>query len=170
MRQDEELQEHCLRTEMLVMAICNELHFDADAFKDICLAARYHDIGKIEIPKAILDKPGKLTQEEFEIMKSHTEAGYEITKEELKQEIRDMIRYHHENEDGSGYHGLFSAEIPMGSKILHICDVYDALVSDRKYKEGWPKEKALMFMRANKGTMFDTDICTLFVKIVSQRF
>ena len=82
-------------------------------------------------------------------------------------EVCNMILYHHENMDGSGYYGLDGDNIPLGSRIIHICDVYDALISDRPYRNGWSKAKAVAYMREQSDTMFDVAILDLFLDILA---
>ena len=129
--------------------------------KAIALAAKYHDIGKLTIPGEILNKPGKLTEEERKIIEGHAEAGYQML-QGLPEEIRRIVRYHHENEDGSGYFHLISKDIPYGAKILHICDVFDALTSSRCYKTAWPVNDALKFMHSFSRQHFDEQLLELF--------
>ena len=120
-----------------------------------------HDVGKILIPKDILEKPGQLTTEEYKIVKRHPEMGYAylVTHQSKSKKISDMARkivlQHHENWDGSGYpHGLREKEIDELASAVHICDVYDALVSKRTYKEAFPREKAVHIMLDDCGSKF----------------
>lgn len=165
-RVNEETLGHSLRTESLAIKMGLLMKLSFKKINDLKWAARYHDIGKAEVPDEILNKLGKLTSEEFSIMKSHTELGYQLSNGRLDDELRDIIRYHHENQDGSGYFGLKADEIPLGAKIVHVCDVYDALISDRVYKKGWSKEAALAFLVEKKGVMFDANIVNTFVDMI----
>ncbi len=129
-------------------------------------ASPMHDIGKIGIPDSILTKPGKLTAEEWEIMKTHSELGYKM----LKTSNRPMLKTaaiisleHHEKWDGSGYpKGLAGEEITLFGRITALSDVFDALCSERYYKEAWPIEKVLMHIRAESGQHFDPSLVDLF--------
>ena len=138
----------------------------------IARAAALHDVGKVGIPDAILLKPGKLTEAEFAVMKSHTEMGAEL----LEGLIRDygtysmismgaeVARGHHERWDGSGYPaGLKGREIPLSARIVAICDVYDALTSRRVYKDAWTHEETAGTMGAEAGKHFDPELLTIFL-------
>lgn len=143
-----------------VAAVYPEYQLDEEAIDVITAAAAMHDVGKIAISDAILLKPGKLTKEEFDVMKTHTIKGCEII--EMLENIQegeygrvsyDICRYHHERYDGSGYpEGLRGEEIPIAAQIVSVADVYDALVSDRCYKEAYtPAEAYDMIMRGECG-------------------
>lgn len=110
-------------------------------------------------------KPGKLTEEERKIIMGHAAYGDEMLKDIFSVEIRRMVRYHHENEDGSGYHHLLGDQIIYGAKIIHICDVYDALASDRSYRRAWPDEEVLQYIREQSGHMFDPELTNIFLKM-----
>ena len=139
--------------------------------KDMVVAAPLHDIGKIHIPDAVLNKPGRLTDEEFEIMKTHTTAGEELlghAKEELgASEYLDMAvemaAYHHEWWNGKGYpYGKSGEEIPLCARIMAVADVFDALTSKRCYKSAMPLEKAYGIIREESGTHFDPKVVDAF--------
>ena len=143
-----------------VAAVYPEYQLDEEAIDVITAAAAMHDVGKIAISDAILLKPGKLTKEEFDVMKTHTTKGCEII--EMLEDIQegeygkvsyDICRYHHERYDGRGYpEGLRGEEIPIAAQIVSVADVYDALVSDRCYKEAYtPAEAYDMIMRGECG-------------------
>ncbi len=122
-----------------------------EKIEKITMAASMHDVGKISIPDAILNKPGRLTAEEFEIMKSHTTKGFDILNsievgqdDEFSTYCREICRYHHERYDGRGYPDrLVGDEIPIWGQIVSLVDVYDALVSPRVYKPPYSHERAL---------------------------
>ena len=143
-----------------VAAVYPEYQLDEDKIDVITSAAAMHDVGKIAISDTILLKPGKLTKEEFDVMKTHTTKGCEII--EMLEDIQegeygrvsyDICRYHHERYDGKGYpEGLKGEEIPIAAQIVSVADVYDALVSDRCYKEAYtPAEAYDMIMRGECG-------------------
>ena len=129
-------------------------------------AAPMHDVGKIGIPDAILLKPGKLTGDEWEIMKTHAAIGGEILSGSpfpLLDLARVIALTHHEKWDGSGYpHGLKGEAIPMAGRIVAVSDVFDALTSDRPYKPGWKIDDAIQFMIGNAGSHFDPTLVGLF--------
>ncbi len=136
-------------------------------------ASTLHDIGKVGIPDSILHKPGKLTSQEFEIMKNHTNIGAN-TLLEVKKKYPDskflelginITLYHHEKWDGSGYpHGLRGENIPLSARIMAIADAYDALRSKRVYKEAYSHEKSLEIIKQGKGTHFDPEIVDVFIE------
>ena len=134
---------------------------------DLYKAARLHDVGKIVIPDSILKKPGRLNEEEFEIIKTHTVEGEKIITDILGSQEDDdyeklaaeIARHHHERWDGKGYPDhLQGEEIPLCARIMAIADVYDALVEKRVYKDAIPKEKAIAMIRENAGTQFDPNL------------
>jgi HD-GYP domain-containing protein (c-di-GMP phosphodiesterase class II) len=130
-----------------------------------------HDIGKIKIPKEILYKPGRLTDEEYEILKQHPIIGEQIVRPiPSLRHCMPTIRHHHERWDGRGYpDGLKGEDIPVSARIISIVDVYDALVSERPYKKGMPKDEALRIIRQGAGTQFDPTLVEAFAKIVESR-
>jgi putative two-component system response regulator len=127
--------------------------------------ARLHDIGKIIVPDQILNKPAKLTPEEWEIMRSHTVAGANILREiKHLQGAVPYALYHHERWDGGGYpHGLQARDIPLEGRLLAIVDVYDALTSERPYRPAMSKEQGVSFLEENSGSQFDPDLTPIFI-------
>ena len=151
-----------------------------DSFiEDVVHSAPLHDVGKIQIPDEVLNKPGKLTEEEFERMKKHTSAGGEIIQQAIGvisedssgylKEARNLARYHHEKWDGTGYpEGLSGEEIPLSARIMAVADVFDALVSKRSYKEEFPFGKALQIIREGAGSHFDPNVARAFLESEAQ--
>ncbi len=144
---------------------------------DMVVAAPLHDIGKIHIPDAVLNKPGKLTEEEFEIMKTHTTAGEELlthAKAELGESgylntAVEMAAYHHEWWNGKGYpYGISGEEIPLCARIMAVADVFDALTSRRCYKDAMPLEKAYAIIREESGTHFDPFVVEAFLAVAEE--
>lgn len=125
--------------------ICEAMQMPYEKLKKCVLCAYLHDVGKIHIPSEILQKNGKLTDEEFAKMKQHTEYGYDICMRYNQfRELAPIVRAHHESLDGSGYpDGLKGDEIPEEAKLIKVADVYDALTKRRQYKEGFKKSKAI---------------------------
>ncbi len=155
---DSDSGEHIMRTKQLTRIVATYLAAHEPAYgltpekiEKITMAASMHDVGKISIPDAILNKPGRLTAEEFEIMKSHTTKGFDILNsievgqdDEFSTYCREICRYHHERYDGRGYPDrLVGDEIPIWGQIVSLVDVYDALVSPRVYKPPYSHERAL---------------------------
>lgn len=135
-------------------------------------SAPLHDIGKIAVSDTILNKPGRLTDEEFAIMKSHTLAGQEIlehakgavSEESYLDEAQRLAAYHHEKWNGTGYpYGLAGEDIPLSARIMAVADVFDALVSKRSYKAGFPVEKAFAIIEEGIGTHFDPQVARAFL-------
>ncbi len=140
---------------------------------DVANSAPLHDVGKIMVSDVILNKPGKLTDEEFAIMKSHTTAGSKVISSAMSLvsdsgylgEAKNLATYHHERWDGKGYpSGLSGEDIPLSARIMAVADVFDALVSKRSYKEPFSFEKAMSIIEEGAGTQFDPQIAALFVE------
>ncbi len=160
---------HALRMEKMAKLIGNELNLHLDQIDRINLLTKFHDIGKIGIPDSILKKPGPLTSEEWQIMKSHCTIGERIAKESLElQDIAHLILKHQEKWDGTGYPlGLRGAAIPIECRVLAIVDTFDAMTNDRPYRAAMPISEAVDEIKKCKGTQFDPSIVTIFEKIIS---
>lgn len=161
----------CIAKELKAQGIYGDILTDR-YMSDMVVAAPLHDIGKIHIPDAILNKPGKLTAEEFEVMKTHTTAGEELlthAKAELGESdylnmAVEMAAYHHEWWNGKGYpYGISGEEIPLCARIMAVADVFDALTSKRCYKNAMPLEKAYAIIREESGTHFDPAVVEAFL-------
>ena len=143
---------------------------DKDKAQRIGLAGKLHDIGKIAIPKSIINKNGRLTEEEQLIVSNHANFGYLIlsafSDEPLLSLAAEIAHYHHEKYDGTGTNGLKGEEIPLLARIVTICDVYDALTSERSYKQAWSKKRAKNYMLDNKGKLFDPFLCDKFFETI----
>jgi putative two-component system response regulator len=149
---------------VLLAQKCGWTEDDADLLAD---AAKMHDIGKIGIPDAILLKEGKLTDEEFKIMRRHPSMGATIlsgSSSKLLQMGEQIALTHHERYDGNGYpHGIAGESIPEVGRIVSIADVFDALMTKRSYKEAWPLEKVVSYMREGRGKHFDPGLLDIFL-------
>jgi len=147
-------------------------------YESVIKAVPMHDVGKVGIPDGVLLKPGKLTPEEFEVIKSHTLIGRNII-ERVSQDMdddekylfhsRDIALYHHERWDGKGYcHGLAGEDIPLSARIVSVVDVYDALVTKRCYKEKMSYEETINIIKEGRGTQFDPDIVDAFLEVADE--
>ncbi|MCR5664639.1 MAG: HD domain-containing protein [Oscillospiraceae bacterium] len=151
----------------------------SDYEEEVVSSAPLHDVGKIQVPDALLNKPGRLTDEEFSKMKEHTVRGGEIIDRAIHMvdedssgyliEARKLTVAHHERWDGKGYpNGLKGEEIPLSARVMAVADVFDALVSKRSYKEGFPVEKAIDIIRSEAGTHFDPKVVEAFLQCGDQ--
>ena len=158
---------HIRRVQGAAVALAKELAItDAQLMKAIEAAALLHDTGKIAVPEHILNKPGKLTPAEFEKMKLHAPIGAEILSAiDFPYPVVPIVRHHHENWDGTGYpDGIKGEAIPIGARILSVVDCYDALTSDRPYRQAMTDDAALEILVARRGTMYDPAIVDVFVR------
>ncbi|MCQ2594610.1 MAG: HD domain-containing protein [Treponemataceae bacterium] len=179
--------EHIKRTSTYVELIARQLvkqgHYVSELTEEriqlMTKAAPLHDIGKISVPNNILNKPGKLTDEEFEIMKSHSEIGYQILEKELKemedpeyiQLAEDMALYHHEKWNGQGYpRKIAGKEIPLSARIMAAADVLDALLSKRQYKDAFTIEKTMDIFKESSGSHFEPCIVEAVLALKDQIF
>ena len=156
---------HSMRVTMYSMILAKKLNLDDTMLEEIETAGLLHDIGKIGIPQRILCKPGKLTDEEFEVMKSHPEQGEKMLKDIKKLTlISNWLRTHHEKWDGTGYpNGMKGEEIPLSGRIIALADTYDAMTSDRPYRKALSHEVAIEEIKRCAGTQFDPVLAQLFV-------
>jgi putative nucleotidyltransferase with HDIG domain len=161
---------HSERVSLYAEQIAKEMLLDEDEAKDIKLAGLLHDIGKIGTYDYLLDKPGRLTSDEFDIVKKHPSQGADILKE-IKQ-LRDIIpfiKYHHEKLDGNGYpQKLKGDKIPLGARILHVADSFDSMTSDRPYRPAPGIKYALSELHKFKGTQFDHEVVEAFLKVLER--
>ena len=183
---DNETGNHIRRTQHYVRALAKRLQSHSRFARDLDDAtvellyksAPLHDIGKVGIPDRILLKPGKLTPEEFEIMKTHTTLGRDAilaaeklleTPSSFLRHAREIAHYHQEKWDGSGYpEGLKGEQIPVSARLMAVADVYDALISKRVYKPPFPHEKAVAIIREGRGKHFDSDMTDAFLEVADQ--
>jgi len=158
---------HVKRVAAQAEIIVKKLGYNLEDIGKVKFASMLHDIGKIGIPDNVLLKPGKLTSGEFEIIKTHTQIGYNLltqSKLPLMAAAAEIALYHHENWDGTGYpEGLKGEEIPFSARIVALLDVFDALVNKRVYKEPWTFEEAFTYVIQEKGKKFDPAIVDIFL-------
>jgi putative nucleotidyltransferase with HDIG domain len=164
-------QGHCVRVADLGCQIARRLGWDDHRLFWFRVGALLHDVGKIDIPAAILNKPDRLTSEEWALMRSHPEAGLELLRGiDFPEDVIPIVLSHHEKWDGTGYpHGLAGEAIPLPARILGLADVYDALATDRSYKPGLPHAEAMRIMRESSGTHFDPELLREFEWAIEER-
>ncbi|WP_256824106.1 HD-GYP domain-containing protein [Pseudomonas kurunegalensis] len=159
---------HSVAVSGLMIALAHELKLSQALVVEAGIAGMLHDIGKIAIPEAILDKPGKLTDEEFDVIRKHPKAAINILidNEHVSDLVLDVCLHHHEKYDGSGYpHRLANEQISLFSRMGAVCDVYDALTSTRPYKAGWDPAEAIHQMAKWQGH-FDNEIFHAFIRTI----
>lgn len=166
-KRDSDTNAHNYRVTIYAVKLAEQIHLDKNEIRKLIKGAFVHDVGKIAISDQILLKPGKLTKEEFEIMKTHVQHGEDVIKEaEWLADGRDVVAFHHEKYDGTGYmKGLSGEDIPLNARIFAISDVFDALTSERPYKKPFSYEKAIEMLIEGKGTHFDPNLIKEFLKI-----
>jgi putative two-component system response regulator len=161
--------EHIWKMSACSAAIARNIGWNIKDIELLEMAAALHDTGKIGIPDSILKKPGKLTNEVWEIMKTHSTIGYNILKKtdsKLFLMAAEIAHYHHEKWNGSGYpKGLKKKEIPESARIVAIADVFDAITMKRSYKKAYPVDFAFNEIKKDRGTHFDPELVDVFFKI-----
>lgn len=160
---------HSVAVCAMMIALARQLGLDEAQTRSLGLAGLLHDLGKATMPMDVLNKPGKLTDAEFSIMKSHPEAGHSLLQQvgKLDPVVLDVCLHHHEKTDGSGYpKGLKGDEISLFAKMGAVCDVYDAITSNRPYKAGWDPAESLRKMAEWVDGHFDPTVFRAFVKSV----
>jgi putative two-component system response regulator len=166
---DQDTGTHINRMSKYCRLMGKALGLPREEYDRLDLASTMHDVGKIGISDNILLKPGKLDVEEWKSMRSHTRIGEQLLSggsSQLLEVARIIAMTHHEKWDGTGYHQqLKGKEIPLAGRITCICDVFDALISRRPYKEPWPVEKAMAEIKRGKGVFFDPELVDLFVSL-----
>ena len=166
-KRDEYTSIHCMNVSILAITFGRSMGLDRQQLETLGLGALLHDIGKMQVPLEILNKPGRLTDEEFEIVKSHSMNGYNLLrqKEDMPADVLEIVRSHHERINGRGYpQGLTGDFIDHLTQITSIVDVYDAITSDRCYHDGISPHEALKNMFDWAGENFDADLVESFIK------
>lgn len=160
---------HSERVMQLAVKIARIMGMKEDCVETLRRGAYLHDIGKIGIPMAILNKPGKLSDEEFNLIKQHPDIGVRILEPiEAYSDVLPTVAQHHEKYDGTGYPlGLKGEEISINGRIMAVADVYDALVSDRPYRQGWIEEKGVNIIKEDSGSHFDPKVVDAFLIAIS---
>ena len=165
---DDVTHSHVRRVQAYALGLARALGVtDEPTLKGIEAAALLHDTGKLAVPEHILNKPGKLSEAEFEQMKRHVDVGADILSlVDFPYPVVPIVRCHHENWDGSGYpRGVAGADIPIGARILSVVDCFDALTSDRPYRSALSDEAAFDILRARRGTMYEPLVVDTFIRV-----
>jgi HD-GYP domain-containing protein (c-di-GMP phosphodiesterase class II) len=169
---DQYTGDHCRSVVELVTEVADEMKIPHRERQELEFAALLHDIGKIAIPKEILNKPAKLTDEEFEVIKRHTIEGQLLLDRVggLLGRVGQIVRSCHERWDGKGYpDGLAGEDIPLAARIVFCCDAYNAMTTDRPYRKAMPREAAIEELRVNSGTQFDPHVVVAVERVVTER-
>ncbi len=166
-KRDHDTNIHNYRVTIYSVRLAETVGLEKERIQSLIKGAFLHDLGKIGISDNILLKPGKLTEEEFNTMKVHVRIGLEIVNNyKWLIDAEDIVQYHHERFNGSGYIGLKEREIPINARIFTIADNFDALTSKRPYKEPYSFEKSLQILREGNRTVFDPELLNAFLKII----
>ena len=162
--------DHATRARMRAVKLARKLNVSEKLLKNIEYAALLHDMGKIGIDERIITKPGKLTDEEYKEMKKHPQIGYHILSPiEFLRPVAEIILYHHEWYNGSGYpDGLKGEEIPLGSRIVSVIDAWDAMTSDRPYRKALSKDEAIKELKKSAGIQFDPKVVDAFLELLEE--
>lgn len=166
---DDETGQHTQRVGRTAAILARALDLPSEQVKLIQGGAPLHDMGKLGIPDEILRKPGKLTAQEFEVMKTHTTIGAQIlsgSRFPILQKAEEIALTHHERWDGTGYAGLAGERIPLSGRIVALADVFDALTNDRVYRKAMPLEEALAEIELQRGRHFDPEMVDAFLQII----
>lgn len=166
---DVNTSQHSARVAEYSVLIAEELGYDEKSKEQLRKATLLHDIGKIGIPDRILNKPERLTDEEYAIMKSHVVKGAEILKSfTLIEHVEEGALYHHERYDGKGYvHGLKGEEIPLNARIIGIADTFDAMTANRVYRKQLDMDYVLNELKKGRGTQFDPELVDIMLRLIA---
>jgi HD-GYP domain-containing protein (c-di-GMP phosphodiesterase class II) len=168
---DASTDEHTRRVALRAVEVGEELGLAPARLRALAVGGLLHDVGKLSVPDDILKKPAGLDDDEFALIRRHPDWGHELVGRvaAYPEGVRSLVRDHHERLDGTGYpRGLAGAEISLDTRILAVCDVFDALVSKRVYRDAWTPERALALLRAEAGTAFDTSCVEALVRVAAR--
>jgi HD-GYP domain-containing protein (c-di-GMP phosphodiesterase class II) len=161
---------HTRRVALRAVQVGEELGLSAIRLRALATGALVHDIGKLSVPDSVLQKPGPLTDDEFALIKEHPVTGDHLLADlGFGKSVRQLVRDHHERLDGSGYpHGLSDSAISLDVRILSVCDVYDALISTRVYRDAWTHDRAIALLREESGTAFDAKCVAALERVLAR--
>jgi putative nucleotidyltransferase with HDIG domain len=167
-RKDAITREHVKRTAETAIAVGEELGVPGHALRTLGLGALLHDVGKLHVDDAVLNKPGRLTAEEFEHVKRHTVIGEDIVRSSpVLRDIAGIVRHHHERVDGAGYpDGLAGGAIPLLARIVSVCDAYDAMMHTRQYREAMDPDLVRGILREHAGSQWDADAVGALLRVL----
>jgi HD-GYP domain-containing protein (c-di-GMP phosphodiesterase class II) len=164
-------EEHTRRVAMRTVQVGEELGLSRSRLRMLAIGGLLHDIGKLSVPDEVLAKPGPLTESEFDVVREHPERGRRLLRElgGFDPAVLHLVLDHHERLDGSGYpRGLLGAELNLDARILAVCDVYDALVSERVYRPAWTHEQALALLCEGAGRLFDAGCVDALARVLAR--
>lgn len=170
--EDDYTYTHCLNVSILSNIFAKWLKLTEEQIKEVTIAGLLHDVGKMKIDNNILNKPSKLTPEEFEIIKQHTTLGYETIKNQsINNSIKSGVLFHHEKMDGSGYPlGITQEQIPLYAKIIGIVDIYDAMTSKRSYHDRFSPFKVIRMFEQESYGLLDTKLLFIFLENIAYNY
>jgi putative nucleotidyltransferase with HDIG domain len=168
---DHSTEQHTRRVALRAVEVGEELGLPPGRLRALAIGGLLHDIGKLSVPERILKKPGGLDDDEFAVIRRHPEWGLKLLRElgGFAPSVLELVHSHHERLDGTGYpRGLHESQLALDTRILTVCDVYDALVSPRVYRDAWSHDAALRLLREDTGTAFD-ERCLAALEAVLRR-
>jgi putative nucleotidyltransferase with HDIG domain len=170
-RKDQITRDHVVRTAALAIAVGDELGLPGEELHELGIGALLHDVGKLGIPDSLINKPGRLTEDEVAVMRRHVTAGEELVRQSrVLQRAMPIIRGHHERVDGAGYpDGLRDEHIPFLARIVAVCDAYDAMANTRQYRSGMGHEKACAILREHAGAQWDAVVVEAVIAVQARR-
>ncbi|MCM3610070.1 HD domain-containing protein [Planococcus sp. MERTA32b] len=168
-KKDKYTHKHSLRVSQFAVKTAKKMKLDRQRMDDLFIASILHDIGKINIPEEVLNKPGKLTNEEFDMIKKHPGDGADMLRKTAYKKLADIVEQHHERINGRGYpFGLKADEILLEAKIIGVCDTFDAMTEDRSYRKAFTPEYAMEEIRRLSGIQYDPEVVDAFEKVLRQ--
>ncbi|WP_235318373.1 HD domain-containing phosphohydrolase [Planococcus sp. CAU13] len=168
-KKDKYTHKHSMRVSQYAIKIAKKLKLDRQRMDDLFIASILHDIGKINVPGEVLNKPGKLTKEEFDLVKKHPGDGAEMLRKTAYSKLAGIVEQHHERINGKGYpFGLKEDEILLEAKIIGVCDTFDAMTEDRSYRKAFSAEYAMEEIRRLSGVQYDPEVVQAFEEVLLQ--